>query len=430
MFFTHFRALFIKRYIYGKRDRRMVCCQLVLPIFLFIIGLCILLIVPNYTQPDIILTSSAQNSMLNSQNRDYVVFNTAATTTTSGTNTNSILAKYNISMATDTTNTIPQDIMSRFNGNEENGVYGIAVPLQDTNPDTNPVDVFHGCAQGATPLLQTSTYLLETHNAKNEHGSSRYGAITIDDSTDKSHLIYNMMINGSSVHGVGIYMNQMHTAYLQVITNTPTARIITHNHPLPETSLQLHTTVTQNAFIVALFAMIAWCFIPASFAVFIVREREQKSKHQQIISGVNIYSYWCSSYAWDILSYLPTAVCAIGLLYIFGVTAYITNDARLPTILLFLINGPATAAFTYMISYVFESHSTAQLIVMFLNFITGLGLMVVSFVLTTIPNTSRIAVSLRYVFRIFPAFCLGDGLAQLALCVDGTTCPGITTAGE
>ncbi len=65
---------------------------------------------------------------------------------------------------------------------------------------------------------------------------------------------------------------------------------------------------------------------------------------------------------------------------------------------------------------------------MFLNFITGLCLVIVSFVLTTIPQTSGKALKLRYLFRVFPSFCLGDGIIQLALCSDNV-CPTIGRAG-
>ena len=66
---------------------------------------------------------------------------------------------------------------------------------------------------------------------------------------------------------------------------------------------------------------------------------------------------------------------------------------------------------------------------MFFNFITGLCLVIVSFVLTTIPNTTHQALQLRYLFRVFPSFCLGDGLIQLALCTDGSSCPLIGRNG-
>jgi ATP-binding cassette, subfamily A (ABC1), member 3 len=164
----------------------------------------------------------------------------------------------------------------------------------------------------------------------------------------------------------------------------------------------------------ALFFMIAFCFIPVSYASFIVKEREVKAKHQQIISGVSIYAYWCSTFVWDVISYLPTVGLVLIIVTAFGVDNYIKDDGGLATFLLFLLYGPAVASFTYLMSFLFRSHSTAQLIVMFFNFLSGLCLMVVSFVLTTINSTESVAVDLRYLFRLFPSFCLGDGLTQLA----------------
>lgn len=97
--------------------------------------------------------------------------------------------------------------------------------------------------------------------------------------------------------------------------------------------------------------------------------------------------------------------------------------------LLFVLFGPAVASFTYLTSFFFKSHSTAQLVIMFGNFLTGLCLMIVSFVLSSINSTQSLAVDLRYLFRLFPAFCLGDGLTQLALCDSGSSCPSIGREG-
>ncbi len=193
--------------------------------------------------------------------------------------------------------------------------------------------------------------------------------------------------------------------------------------------MQDNNQASLDAFTAALFFMIAFCFIPASYVTFIVKEKEVKAKHQQIISGVSIYAYWCSTWVWDVVSYLPTVVLIICIIFAFGVDSYTKNEGAGATFLLFLLFGPAVASFTYMLSFLFKSHSTAQLAIMFLNFLTGLCLMVVSFVLTIIPSTASYAVDLRYLFRLFPSFCLGDGLTQLALCDNGETCPTINRDG-
>ena len=137
-----------------------------------------------------------------------------------------------------------------------------------------------------------------------------------------------------------------------------------------------------------------------------MKEREVKAKHQQIISGVSIYAYWCSTLVWDILSYLPAAGLVVGVVWIYDVKSYITDAAAWAFVLSFLLYGPAAAGFTYATSFVFGSHSTAQVAVMFVNFLTGLCFMITSFLLTQIPSAMATNLWLRYLFRLFPSFCL------------------------
>ena len=398
VFFKHFRALFMKRFIYGKRDRRMFLCQIVLPVLMVVLGLGLLQLEPDFNQPSLKLTPNKYNPTLDKIYRNYVPFNTES-------------------------GSIGESIMQRFNGNTDSGVYGVAVPISMED------DQFSNCSQGSNSLLNMSNYLIKNLKPKNDHGSSKYGSVTIAEESTLTDFSYNILVNGSAVHGVGIYMNLVHEAFLQVLTSTPTAGISIRNYPLPRTWQQDNNSASVDAFTAALFFMIAFCFIPASYASFIVKEREVKAKHQQIISGVSIYAYWCSSFVWDVISYIPTVGLVFAIIAAFGVDNYIKNDGGTATFLLFLLYGPAVASFTYLMSFLFRSHSTAQLIVMFFNFLSGLCLMVVSFVLTTIHSTESIAVDLRYLFRLFPSFCLGDGLTQLALCDNGADCPNIGRSG-
>ncbi len=204
----------------------------------------------------------------------------------------------------------------------------------------------------------------------------------------------------------GVYVNEVHESYLRVLTGIPSASITVHNFPLPRTYLQDNAEASSNAFVASLFCMIAFCFVPASFATFVVKEREVKAKHQQIISGVSIYAYWCSTWVWDTVSFMPTAALVIAVCWAYNIKSYTEGDAGGAFALLIIMFGPAVASFTYLLSYLFTSHSSAQIIIMFFNFMTGLCLMVVSFVLTAIPSTTELNMSLRYIFRLFPSFCL------------------------
>eukprot|EP00981_Chlorochromonas_danica_P003709 scaffold684_cov167-Ochromonas_danica.AAC.8 len=407
LFFTHFSALLIKRFIYAKRDQRMLICQLVLPIILVVIGLSILLIKPNLNQPDYVLSPSSFNSGFSSRERNYVPFNVE-----------------------EGCGQICYDIRKRFNGNSNDGVYGVYVPVNTTDALSQP-DAFGGCAVGADFLYNTSQYLLKSPDSDlgREDGSTRYGAISLGKLTSSTLLNYNTLVNGSAMHGLGIYMNLIHQAYLQTVTSTPTAKIVAHNHPLPVTFKQQSQSATASAFVVSLFVMIAVCFIPTSFAVFVVKEREVKAKHQQIISGVSIYAYWITTYLFDVVSYLPTGLLIMAMCAAYGIDAFVKGQGPGALILALILYGPSTASLTYILSFLFKSHSTAQVSIMFFNFITGLCLMIVSFILTAIPSTQAVNVQLRYFFRLFPSFCLGDCFILLSLCTDGKECPNVGSNG-
>ena len=59
---------------------------------------------------------------------------------------------------------------------------------------------------------------------------------------------------------------------------------------------------TVNLF-VAIFVIIALAFVPASFVVYLVEDRVSKSKHLQLVSGLNPVVYWVSNYLWDLVRF-------------------------------------------------------------------------------------------------------------------------------
>ena len=54
------------------------------------------------------------------------------------------------------------------------------------------------------------------------------------------------------------------------------ATITVRSHPLPQTSRQLSVSAGVNGLLVCMFITIAFAFVPASFVLFVVRERETK----------------------------------------------------------------------------------------------------------------------------------------------------------
>ena len=173
----------------------------------------------------------------------------------------------------------------------------------------------------------------------------------------------------------------------------------------------------------------AFSFIPASYAIYVVKEREYGSKHQQLISGTALVPYWAANYTWDCCSYLIPCFLTMSLFFAFDVEAYTMNEGLVATTLLLVLFGPASASFTYMVSFAFSTHSTAQNLILLFNFVSGLMLMITSFVLDTLEDTQEINQRLKWGYRLLPAFCLGDGLASLSFCEEGELCPVFSLAG-
>lgn len=65
--------------------------------------------------------------------------------------------------------------------------------------------------------------------------------------------------------------------------------------------------------------MIAFSFVPASIASFVVKEREISAKHQQLISGASLNAYWTSAYCWDMSMYVVPWVLTVLLVWSFGI---------------------------------------------------------------------------------------------------------------
>ena len=61
--------------------------------------------------------------------------------------------------------------------------------------------------------------------------------------------------------------------------------------------------------------------------VFMVRERERhrNSKHQQVISGANVLSYWLGNFAFDMTMYVVTMLLTLLLFVAFDIDPLVSH---------------------------------------------------------------------------------------------------------
>ena len=130
------------------------------------------------------------------------------------------------------------------------------------------------------------------------------------------------------------------------------------------------------------------------------REPSHNCKHQQMISGASIPAYWLANYTWDLATFcLP---CGLSLLAVklFNIGAFTgTTQAFTVVSLLFVGYGLAIMPFTYMLSFLWKSHTKAQIWCLLLNLLSGLILMLASFIMGLIQSTEDTNKTLIWGYR-------------------------------
>jgi ATP-binding cassette subfamily A (ABC1) protein 3 len=107
--------------------------------------------------------------------------------------------------------------------------------------------------------------------------------------------------------------------FFRSCTGNETAHLVSVNHPLPLTTQQTIEIKTILSILASMFVLIPYCYIPGAFIVFLVKERACKSKHLQLVSGVNLGSYWAAHYLWDLSLFLILTLCVMAIFLIYSV---------------------------------------------------------------------------------------------------------------
>jgi ATP-binding cassette subfamily A (ABC1) protein 3 len=90
------------------------------------------------------------------------------------------------------------------------------------------------------------------------------------------------------------------------------------------------------------------------------------------------------------------------------------GTTTMATFLLFFIYGLAAIPLSYIISFAFENHTSAQVGISGIHFVTGFILTIASFIMATIESTAATNESLKPYYRLLPPYNLGEGLISLS----------------
>jgi ATP-binding cassette subfamily A (ABC1) protein 3 len=216
-------------------------------------------------------------------------------------------------------------------------------------------------------------------------------------------------VNNTAPDALPVYANYLNNAILSTVN--PDATIEMTNAPLPRTKRILTFINSTTAFILA----IAMSFVPASYAAYVVRERQDQVKHLQMVSGVSNIAYWLSNLVWDICNFVLPFIIMIVILFSFDIEPFMEASGAILVVVSLWLFVIAACPFTYALSFLFDSHTTAQNMILLINFLSSVVLLVLSFLLTIIESTRSANKILRFFYRLLPGYTLGDTILQMLI---------------
>uniref|UniRef100_A0A2K5E9S2 ATP binding cassette subfamily A member 13 n=1 Tax=Aotus nancymaae TaxID=37293 RepID=A0A2K5E9S2_AOTNA len=170
---------------------------------------------------------------------------------------------------------------------------------------------------------------------------------------------------------------------------------------------------------VALCIVLGFSILSASIGTSVVRDRVTGAKRLQHISGLGYRMYWFTNFLYDMLFYLVSVCLCIAVIVAFQLTAFTFRENLAATALLLSLFGYASLPWMYLMSRIFSSSDVAFISYVSLNFIFGLCTMLITImprllaIISKAKNLQNIYDVLKWVFTIFPQFCLGQGLIEL-----------------
>ena len=219
---------------------------------------------------------------------------------------------------------------------------------------------------------------------------------------ENDHYEFVEAINSRVAHGPPIYTFYFLKQIIQKAIGHQLNIDFTH-YPMPLTDEFKQRSDQTNNSIVVLFVATAFSLIPSSFITILVRERLNNSKHLMRISGMNSTAYWIVNYIFELVKYYFTCGICVLLIWIFDYyKKYLT--------LLYILYGPAMISSTYILSFLFDKESTAQNLIILLNFLIGALCSVIILMLRGLDSAAHIVgKALEYVFAFMPSFCFNFG---------------------
>ena len=247
-------------------------------------------------------------------------------------------------------------------------------------------------------------------NEKIENNSANYYLINAD--KEKHQYEFATFISTKQSHSTIFYPNYMlnNIIKIEMKKNNQYKDYVDNfgitNSPFLISYEEKKDKKARNGFVLVFYVSIALALFPSNFITIIIREKENKSKHLQLLSGLSIYSYWINNYIFELIKYyVVVGICFIIITFFEFYEKYL--------IIFYCFYGPALVSFTYIISYFIEFEGLGQTTILLINLIFGALCGSATLILRTNKDMKNLGIVLSYFLRIVPSFCISYGYSQL-----------------
>ncbi|KAG1667013.1 ATP-binding cassette sub-family A member 17 [Nymphon striatum] len=115
--------------------------------------------------------------------------------------------------------------------------------------------------------------------------------------------------------------------FSQIKTNETKITAFFDNQAYHSAPISLSLTIQKNSMIrggatVAQQIMIGMAFLSASFVVFLVKEKAIRMKHLQVVSGVNLVTFWVTAFMWDFVNFIIPSIVMLLMFFVFNIEDY------------------------------------------------------------------------------------------------------------
>nr|CAB3219611.1 ATP-binding cassette sub-family A member 3-like [Phallusia mammillata] len=219
--------------------------------------------------------------------------------------------------------------------------------------------------------------------------------------------------NDQAYHTPASSLAYMDQAYIRLVTKQPNFTMKLINDPLPRNStnrIEEQLIGSLSGFLIAFNIVLGFSFLAASFCLFLVRERVDRSSLLQTLAGVDPFCFWFSAFLWDFINFMIPCILTMVMFFALSVKEFSAHSGI--CLLIFALYCWASLPLMYCLSFLFTVPSTGLVRITILNIITGLASIITINILRLL-NLGHAADILDWVFLFMPQYCLGQGLADL-----------------